>query len=97
LRELKKGESLSIFLELAKNDPDDRIRSSALYYIGQAGERDPEKVFGIYKEFLLDQKQPRRTRESAMYSLANLKHPENLSLLLQVAKSDPDERIQQTA
>lgn len=97
LRDLKKGDAVSIYLEIAKNDPDDRMRSSALYYIGEAGGKDPEKVFVIYKEFLLDQKQSKNVRESVMNSLTNLKHPETLNLFLQVAKSDPDERVQQTA
>lgn len=97
LRELKKGEAINTYLEIAKNDPDDRMRSSALYYIGEAGEKETEKAFAIYKEFLLDHKQSRNVRESVIYSLTNLKHPGTLNLLLQVAKSDPDERIQQSA
>ncbi|MBI3787760.1 MAG: HEAT repeat domain-containing protein [Ignavibacteriales bacterium] len=97
LKEFRRGDVLGIFLEIAKNDPDERIRSSALYYVGQVGEKDPDKVFNVYKEFLLDQKQPKNTRESAMYSLSSLRHPEALNLLLQVAKSDPNEQIQQSA
>lgn len=97
LKELRRGDVLAIFLELAKNDPDDRIRSSALYYVGQAGEKDPDKVFAIYKEILLDQKQAKNTREGAMHSLTSLRHPETLNILLQVVKSDPNEQIQQSA
>ena len=97
LREMKRGDALDFYLQVAKTDADERIRSTALYYIGEVGKKDPEKVFKIYKEFLLDQQQPRSLRESAMHSVTQSKHDETLNLLLQVARSDPDERIQSTA
>jgi len=89
--------ALDVFIDIAKKDPDERIRGTALYYIGEAGKNDPEKVLNIYKEFLMDQKQPRKVRESVIYSLSNLRQDSVIDLLIQTAKNDPDERIQENA
>jgi HEAT repeat protein len=97
LQELKRSGAFELFVDIAKKDPDERIRGTALYYIGEAGKNDPEKVLNIYKEFLMDQTQPRKVRESVIYSLSNLRHDSVLDLLIQTAKSDPDERIQENA
>jgi len=97
LQSMKKAEVLDLYYEIAKSDPDERIRASALYYIGEAGRKDTARVFRIYREVLLDQNQPKEMRRAAIYSLARLKHSDALNLLLQVAKTDPDEEMQQTA
>ena len=97
LRSMKKAEVLDLYYEIAKSDPDERIRANALYYIGEAGRKDTARVFRIYREVLLDQNQPKEMRRAAIYSLTRLKHSDALNLLLQVAKTDPDEEMQQTA
>lgn len=97
LKEMKGDEALDLFIQLAKNDPDERIRSTALYWIGQTQHTDREKVFRIYKDFLQDRNQPGKVRESVIYSLSQMKHDGVLDLLLQTAKNEPDERVQSSA
>ena len=97
LKEIKGEESLDLFIQIAKNDPDERIRSTALYWIGQSANRDPEKVFKIYKEFLQDKNQPTKVRESVIYSLSQLHHEGVADLLIQTAKNEPEERLQSSA
>jgi HEAT repeat protein len=97
IRSFKKGDALDLYLQIAKGDPNVRMRSAALYYIGEAGRKDPDQVFKIYKEFLLDPTQPREVREAVMYSLTRMKTDEAFDLLLHVAKTDPDQRFQEAA
>jgi HEAT repeat protein len=97
IRQFKKSDALDFYLQVAKSDPNVRMRSAALYYIGEAGNKDPEQVFKIYKEFLLDPTQSREVREAVMYSLTRLKTDEAFNLLLQVARTDPDQRFQEAA
>lgn len=97
LKEIKGDESLDLFIQIAKNDPDERIRSTALYWIGQSANRDPEKVFKIYKDFLQDKNQPTKVRESVIYSLSQLRHEGVADLLIQTAKNEQEERLQSSA
>lgn len=97
LKEIKGEESLDLFIQIAKNDPDEKIRSTALYWIGQSANRDPEKVFKIYKEFLQDKNQPTKVRESVIYSLSQLRHEGVADLLIQTAKNEQEERLQSSA
>ena len=97
IRNLKKGDALDLYLQIAKSDPNVKMRSAALYYIGEAGRKDPEAVMKIYKEFLFDPTQPREVRGAVLYSLTRLKTDAAFDLLLQVAKTEPDQRLQQTA
>jgi HEAT repeat protein len=97
IRNFKKGDALDLYLQVAKSDPNVRMRSAALYYIGEAGSKDPEEVLKIYKEFLFDPTQPREVREAVLYSLTRLKTDAAFDLLLNVAKTDPDQRLQQAA
>jgi HEAT repeat protein len=97
IRNFKKSDALDLYLQVAKNDPDARLRSAALYYIGEAGNKEPDQVFKIFKEFLLDPTQPTEVREAVMYSLTRLKTDQAFDLLLQVAKTDPDQHFQEAA
>ena len=97
LKEIKGEESLDLFIQLAKSDPDEKIRTTALYWIGQSRNRDPEKVFRIYKDFLQDKSQSPKVREAVIYSLSQLRHDGVVDLLIQTAKNEPEERIQSSA
>jgi HEAT repeat protein len=97
VRQFKKSDALDLYLQVAKNDPSPRMRSAALYYIGEAGSKEPDQVFKIYKQFLLDPTQPREVREAVMYSLTRLNTDDAFNLLMQVARTDPDQRFQEAA
>ncbi len=58
---------------------------------------DDEKPFQLLRSLLRDQMQPFELRETAMYALLNFDRPEVLQLLLEVARRDPEERMQQSA
>ncbi|MCI0706856.1 MAG: HEAT repeat domain-containing protein [Ignavibacteriae bacterium] len=97
LKEIKNADALAVYLEIAKNDPDDKLRQTALYYIGQFARSNDEKAYQILKEYALDRKQDAELRETALHSLRELRRTDVLPILVDVAKNDPSEKIRSSA
>ena len=97
LKEIRGTNPLSIYLEIIKNDTDDRLRRSALYYIGQMARSNDDKAYQVLREYATDQKQEVELRETALHSLSELGRPDVLTILMEIAKNDPVEKIRSTA
>jgi hypothetical protein len=93
-----KGERASdLYLEVAKSDPDERMQEIALYSFVQANQPNPEKTLGTLKEIILDRSRSWSIRQSAMTHLARVPGEDALNFLVQVASTDPEERIRLSA
>jgi HEAT repeat protein len=97
LRNAKGQAVLDLYVQIAKSDPDQKFREMALYQIGQSVKPDDESAFKTLRDFALDKNQSREIREAALYALRTVKGERASDLYLNVAKSDPDERIQEIA
>jgi HEAT repeat protein len=97
LRNLKRPDLLRVYLDILKNDPDPKLKQNALYYVGQLAKGDDTTAVGVLKTTALDRSQPRELRETAVYSLHQLKRDDVLDILFEIAKSDPDRRMKQSA
>lgn len=97
MRGVKSPDILQLYCQIAKKDADQRFREMALHQIGQAAKPDDEATFKMLKEFVLDRNQSRETREAALYALRALRGSRAEEFYLEVAKTDPDERMQQMA
>jgi HEAT repeat protein/TolA-binding protein len=97
LREWKSSDVLNVYVDVAKNDPDKRMRQSALYYVGQLARSDGGKGYSVLKDFALDRQQDREVRQTAMNSLREWKSSDAINVYLDVAKDDPDKEMRQSA
>ena len=97
MRVAKNPDAIDFFMRIAKTDPDLHFREMALYQIGQTAKPDDDAVFKALKDIALDKDVSREVREAALYSLRTVKGNKAMDFYLEVAKSDPDERIQQIA
>ncbi len=97
LREWKSGDVLAVYLDVVKNDPDKRIRQTALYYVGQLARSDDQKAYQVLKQYALDRKQEQEFRETALNSLREMRSSDVLNLLIEIVRNDPDEKIRQIA
>jgi HEAT repeat protein len=78
-----------------KLDPDTRVRLEALYAIGDT--REDETSFQTLKEVALDRGQHPRLREAAIEVLSDSKKFDATPFLLDLAKRDTSEQIQDAA
>ena len=102
LRSVRGSKAAALYLDVAKNDPDERIQQMALYLYVDASKGEPEKAFATLKDIILDRKRSWTARESAMSMLTHLNESdvnkdEVLGLLVTVAKSEPEERVRMSA
>ncbi len=97
LSRLKSPEFYQLLVTLAKSDPNIEFRRYALYQIGRAGKENEQRSLAFLKEILLDQQQPPKVREAAIYALTLSKGDESVKLLQDIAKSDPDPRYRVSA
>jgi HEAT repeat protein len=97
LRSAKGHDVLDLYVRVAKSDSDQKFREMALYQIGQSVKPDDETAFKTLRDFILDKNQSREIREAALNALRTVKGERASDLYLEVAKSDPDERIQELA
>jgi HEAT repeat protein len=97
LRSIRGSKAVSLYLDVAKNDPDEQIQQMALYFFVDASKGEPDQTFAAIKEILLDRKRPWSIRESAMSLLPRMDNDQALGLLVSVAKNEPEERIRMSA
>ncbi len=97
LRSVKRTDLLNVFAEIAKKDTDMRLRQFAIYQIAQSEDLDEDAAFKLLSEYALDKEESRELREAALSSLRSLRGSKAAALYLNIARSDPDERIQQMA
>ena len=97
LRSIRGSKAASLYLDVAKNDPDERMQQMALYFFVDASKGEPDQTFAALKEILLDRKRPWSIRESAMSLLPRMDNDQALGLLVSVAKNEPEERIRMSA
>ena len=97
LRGVKRSDLVQVFADIAKMDPDIRLRQFAIYQIAQSEGSNQDVAYKLLSEYALDKNQNRELREAALSSLRSFRGSKAASLYLDVAKSDPDERIQQMA
>jgi len=93
----KRPDLLNFYAEVARNDVDLHVRQSALYQIAQSGSANEDTAYKLLSEFALDKSQGREFREAALSSLGSMRGNKPAELYLQVARTDPDERIQEMA
>ncbi|MFH0990482.1 MAG: HEAT repeat domain-containing protein [bacterium] len=93
----KEGGHEQLYAEILKSSSDERFREMALHLLVRANKDNPSKNLQILREIILDLSKPNRLREGALASLASLRNDAALSLLLEVAKSEKDERIKTAA
>jgi len=97
LHSAKRPDMLEVFAQIARKDADVRLRQAAVYQIGQAAKADEDVAFKLLKEYAVDRNQDREIREAALSSLRSLQGNKAAALYLDVAKTDPDEHMQQIA
>jgi HEAT repeat protein len=97
LQQMKMADSAPLLLEVAENDPDERVRRAAVQSIGALPGESPAVTSRTLEGIALDAAQPRPVRQSALARLLAL-NPENAqTFFAKVAASDPDEEIQYSA
>jgi tetratricopeptide (TPR) repeat protein len=72
-----------------------QLKIDALHAIGESG--DDEKTFHMLKDIVLDHKQQQPLRETALFVLADFDKFDIFPVLLEVAKGDTDEEMQNSA
>lgn len=97
LRQVKRAEMTEFFIQVVRSEKDSHLRMSALYQIAQSENGDDDRAFKVLSEFARDRGQNREIREAALHALQSMKGKKPSSLYLDLAKNDPDERIQQMA
>jgi HEAT repeat protein len=97
LQQMKMADSAPLLLEVAENDPDERVRQAAVQSIGALPGDSPAATSRTLEGIAIDAAQPRPVRQSALARLLAL-NPENArTFFAKVAASDPDEEIQYSA
>jgi HEAT repeat protein len=94
MRNVKGHDALDLYVRIAKSDTDRKFREMALYQVGQSAKADDESAFKMLKEIVLDKNQSREIREAGLYALRTVKGDNASEFYLEVAKTDPDERLQ---
>jgi HEAT repeat protein len=97
LQSMKGKKATALYLDLAKNDPDERIQQMALYLYAYANVKEPDNTFVVLKEIAADRNRPWTIREGAMSLLMRSENEEALNLLVSLAKTDPEERVRLAA
>ena len=97
LRGVKRTDLVQVFADIAKLDSDVRLRQFAIYQIAQSEGSNQDVAYKLLSEYALDKNMNRELREAALSSLRSFRGSKAAALYLDVAKSDPDERIQQMA
>jgi HEAT repeat protein len=96
-RSLRGSKVAEVYMETAKSDPDEHIQQLSLHYFVEVSKDQPEQVFSVLKEILQDRSRSSSLRETAMYQLARTGSDEALNLLVTVAQTEPEERLQASA
>jgi len=95
--QVKRAVDEEFYLEIAKNEPDRSVQETAIYAYFEATKDEPAKQFKTLRELLLDRSKSSEVRQAVMHKLAALDSDDAIHLLVQLAKTDPDEDIQVSA
>ncbi len=94
---LPKFDLLATLKHVAKNDPDQRLRHGAIYYIGKY-EKDKDGAAGTLIElYTTTPKDSARLKERLLYSIARTRTDKGADFLVSVAKSEDDYKIRESA
>lgn len=97
IQEIKGAEAQDLFLKLAKDDPDSHVQEMALWFYVEAMKDEPEKRFQTLRDLMFDRSRSAEFRVALLNNITSLETNEAFDLLVQVAKSDVDERIRTSA
>ncbi len=93
----EKFDLLPTLKEVAKNDPDRRLRHGAIYYIGRYG-KDRDAAAGTLIElYTATPKDSTMLKERFLYSIARTGTSRGSDFLVRVAKSDEDYGLRESA
>ncbi len=95
LRQLSAASDLLI--ELAKTDPQERVRLAAVYSLGSSFQENPEVINQALEGLAADRTQPRLVRQTALSQLGERGKAFDADFLATLASGEPDEDIQQMA
>jgi HEAT repeat protein len=86
-----------VLAEIARSDQQKLLQINALRYLSQQRKMERQEAAEILEEVALDRSRDPDVREVALFGLRQLTGPEASSILIETAKSDPQERIRLAA
>ncbi|HLX12471.1 MAG TPA: HEAT repeat domain-containing protein [Bacteroidota bacterium] len=97
LANFRKFDALPVFIEVAKQDTDQEIQSSAIDYIGSLSKNKDRSVETLIELYNLLPKDRADQREQIFHSIAEIGNEKAVDFLTNVAKSDPDYEMRSEA
>ncbi len=90
-------ETLLTFKDIAKSDPERRLRHGAIYYIGKH-ERDKDGAAGTLIElYTSTPKDSTRLKERLLYSIAKTRTERGMDFLVSISNSNEDYKLRESA
>lgn len=86
-------EAVTTLIDLARRDPDSRVRGDALFWLAQ---RAGEKAAGTITDAILDDPDT-KVKERAVFALSQLPRDEGVAKLIEVARTNRNARVRQQA
>jgi len=93
----EKFDILSTLREVAKNDPDRRLRHGAIYYIGKYGRDKDAAAATLIELYTSTPKDSAKLKERFLYAIARTGTSRGSDFLVSVAKSDEDYGLRESA
>ncbi len=93
----QKFDILPTLKDVAKNDPERRLRHGAIYYIGKF-EKDKDAATGVLIElYTATPKDSTQLKERLLYSIARTRTEKGMDFLVNIAKSAEDSKLRESA
>ncbi len=93
----QKFDILPTLKDVAKNDPERRLRHGAIYYIGKF-EKDKDAATGVLIElYTATPKDSTQLKERLLYSIARTRTEKGMDFLVNIAKSEEDSKLRESA
>lgn len=90
-------EAFNLLLTIAKTDPEERIRMSAVNYIGHLGKNKSKSLAALISLFQSLSKDENSTVQSLLYAIASIGNDDAVDFLGKVAKTHESFTVRQTA
>ena len=88
---------LSTLKEVAKNDPQHRLRHGAIYYIGRYNKDKDAASEALIELFRANPKDRTKLKERLLYYIARIRTDRGMDFLVSVAKSDENYNLRESA
>jgi HEAT repeat protein len=86
-----------VLAQIARSDRQKLLQINALRYLSQQRQVERQEAANVLREVALDRSRDPEVREVALFGLQQLTGPQASSILIETAKTDPQERVRLAA